>query len=134
MKFIDNEARNVEPMFRTRLTALVVIKNQIISVGYNQEKTDPFVLDYQKHEQMEFLHAETHAIKKALRVLKDEKDLRKSTLYVCRIKCNHDNHDQLVRGLAKPCTGCQMAIDNYGIRRVVYTMNDTYNCGEMLRA
>jgi len=130
MQFIDNETRNIEPMFRTRMVSLIVIKNQIISIGYNQEKTDPFVIDFQKHKQMEFLHAETHAIKKALKAVKNPKDLHKATMYICRIKNNH-NVKQLIRGLAKPCIGCQKAINYYGIRRVVYSLNNTLNCGEM---
>lgn len=130
LKFLDNEARNIEPNFRTRIVSLIVIKNQIISIGYNKEKTDPFVIKYQKNEDTEYLHAETHAIKKALRVLKKPNDLEKATMYIYRIKSN--SKLELVSGLAKPCSGCQKAIDNYRIRRVVYSLNNTANCGEAI--
>lgn len=117
----------VEPVRRAKIAACLVYKNQIISIGINQKKSHPFQQRYSKNEDAIYLHAETDAIKNALREV-DEKILEKSTLYVLRTKRNKKG--KFINGLAKPCCGCERALAAYNIKRVYYSTDDhdTYGC------
>lgn len=97
-----------------RIAAALVIRNDVIAVGYNQRKTHPFQDRFKKNEEAIYLHAETDCIKNALKNIDQEK-LSKATLYICRIKKNGD------WGLAKPCRGCMKAIATFNIQNVVYS-------------
>ena len=103
-----------------RLAAAVVYKNQVITVGINRKKSHPFQARYSKNEDAIYLHAETDTIRAALRYL-SEKQLSKSTLYVCRIKHENGPDSPIIWGLSKPCVGCQRAIATFDIKNVVYS-------------
>lgn len=109
-----------------RLAAAVVRNNKIISVGYNHRKSHPFQAKYAKNSHSIFLHAEVHAIKNALRNMEVD-DLSKCELYVARVKKTGPRSKVWVWGLAKPCSGCQRAITEFGFKRVVYTTNENGN-------
>ncbi len=109
---------------RTRIAACIVYKNEIVSVGINQLKSHPFQAKFSRHEDSIFLHAETDAIKNALRHITVEQ-ISKASLYVCRVvKYSEKNKKIKVRGICKPCDGCQRAIANFNIKKVVYTCDD----------
>ena len=110
-------------LLRTRIAACVVYKNEIVSVGCNKLKSHPFQAKFSKHEGSIFLHAETDAIKNALRTI-DIHELSKSTLYVCRVKYNENKKNYFLRGLCEPCEGCKRAIATFNIKKVVYTCDD----------
>ena len=103
-----------------RHAAALVYKNRIISAGINQKRSHPFQAKYSKNEDAIYLHAETDTIRTALRHL-SEKQLSKSTLYVCRIKHEDGADTPLIWGLSKPCVGCQRAIATFDIKGVVYS-------------
>ena len=68
-----------------------------------------------------YLHAETDAIKNALKRI-PESELEKASLYVCRVKYDSNGRGKKITwGLAKPCIGCQRAIATFGIRDVIYS-------------
>ena len=71
-----------------------------------------------------YLHAETNAIRNSLNHMPPA-DLQQATLYINRQK--HPPHDTKawVDGLAKPCAGCERAIIEFGLKRVVYTTEIT---------
>ena len=115
--------RDLPRVFRTRISAGIVLKNEFIAFGSNQLKTHPFQQKFSKHEDAIYLHAETDAIKNALRVISQE-ELSRSTLYVCRIKQISSEDDRKIWGLAKPCIGCQRAIATFGIKEVYYTCEE----------
>lgn len=111
-------------VLRTRIAACIVYKNEIVSVGINQLKSHPFQAKFSRHEDSIFLHAETDAIKNALKHI-DVDQLSKSTLYVCRVKYDeHKSKKVQMRGMCKPCEGCQRAIATFNINKVVYTCDD----------
>lgn len=117
IRTLERVAEDVSPIKTARIAAAVVYKSEIVSIGVNSYKSDPLQAKYSKNEHAIYLHAEIAAIKKALkRINKDE--LKKCTLYIVRRK--HKN-GILCDGLAKPCVGCQRAIDTYGIPSVIYT-------------
>jgi deoxycytidylate deaminase len=113
-------AEDIEPVSNARLAAAIVHKNKIVSVGFNQYKTHPFAVEYAKNSEANTLHAETDAILKAKRKL-TEKELRKSTLIVVRMKKDHVHRS--IFGIAKPCCGCSKCIVDHGIGTVIYTLN-----------
>ena len=103
-----------------RLAAALVYKNRIISIGINQKRSHPFQAKYSVNEDAIYLHAETDTIRGALHYL-SEKQLTKSTLYVCRIKHENGSDSPIIWGLSKPCVGCQRAIATFDIKNVVYS-------------
>jgi len=110
-----------EPVRCFRLAAAVLHKKQIIGLGVNSYKTDPFVNRFKKNPEAIYLHAEVAAIKNALkRVSVDE--LKRCTLVVVRVKRN-DRNTKYVPAMAKPCEGCQRCISEFGLKKVIYTTN-----------
>jgi deoxycytidylate deaminase len=124
-KILEKVAVATEPVSRQRLAACLVFKNEIIAVGYNKRKSHPIAKRFQKHEEAIYLHAEVDCIKNALR-LYDEDVIAKSTMYVLRVKRPDDNHRTFIHGLAKPCCGCEHAIDQFNIKRVLYTTEEGF--------
>lgn len=107
---------SVEPVSRSRHAAAVVYKRKVIAYGINRLKTHPFHQQFSKNDQSIFLHAETDAIKNALKKI-DQETLKRCTLYVMRLDLN----DKVA--LSKPCEGCQKAIATFDIKNVVYSLD-----------
>lgn len=108
-----------------QISSMIVIKNDIISIGSAVMKTHPFQKRFGKTEHNIFLHSEINSIHRALKKIKVE-ELAKATLYICRVKQIYNPETlQTVYGwgLAKPCCGCLRAIVEFNIKRVVYTLN-----------
>lgn len=128
MGILSKIATDVYPVANARLAAALVYKNEIISLGVNQKKSHPFQVKFCRHEEAIFLHSETDAIKNALKRYSLE-TVSRSSLYICRVKREHDNSKNMIWGLAKPCSGCQRAISSFNISTVYYTCDDsTISC------
>lgn len=117
IKLLERVAEDVSPIKTARIAAAIVLKGEIISIGVNSYKSDPLQAKYSKNEHAIFLHAEIAAIKKALKRINRE-ELKKCDMYIVRRKVNNG---VMCNGLAKPCVGCQRAIDTYCINNVYYT-------------
>jgi deoxycytidylate deaminase len=91
-----------------QLCALVVSKNRVLSVGYNQPKTHPI----SKDTTMQQLHAEMHAMIRCA-----DKDLLGADVIVARTRPSGKP------GLAKPCEVCEGILRRFGVRRVFYTVD-----------
>jgi hypothetical protein len=115
-------AQDVAPIASARIAAAVVYRNEIISFGTNQMKSHPFQNRFSKNSKSIFLHAETDAIKNALKHL-DKDDLSKCTLYICRAKYDMENRN-FIFGLSRPCVGCMRAIATFDIRKCVFSCDD----------
>jgi len=89
---------------RFKLGACIARGNKVLVKAHNTRKTHP------KFGAGEFqtLHAESHAIYKAVR---QGINLKGTTLYVYRYNNN----------LAKPCPCCMGLIHKYGIKKVIYS-------------
>jgi len=120
---IDNPGVNN----RMKLAASIVIKRDVISVGTNVMRSHPVQKKYGKNSDSIYLHAEINAIVNSLNHV-DRENLRKSDLYVYRVKkdMNDPARKHWVDGLSCPCEGCMSAIDAFKIKRVVYS-TDTNN-------
>lgn len=113
-------AEDVSPVSSARLSAMLVYKGKVIAVGVNQYKSHPFAAKYSKNKESIYLHAEADCILKASRKLTPA-ELKKSILYVCRVKYNSSVKGSFVFGKAKPCAGCEECIQAHGIKKVIYT-------------
>lgn len=106
---------------KMKLAACLVIRNEIISVGFNSDKSHPLQKRFAKNIDAIFKHAEVDCIIKALKVV-DEDDLKDATLYVYRVKKMNKGDTHWVSGLAEPCPGCAKAIEHFGIKRTVFSI------------
>lgn len=104
-----------------RVAACVVFRNDIVSFGWNEMKSHPFQAKYSKVPEAIYLHAETCAIKNALKYISLD-ELEKSALYVCRVKYHDKTKKKLVFGLSKPCGGCSKCISTFNIKQVIYSI------------
>ena len=89
---------------RFKIGAVIAKGKRILARAHNTRKTHPKFGsgDYST------LHAESHAIYKAIR---QGINIKGSTIYVYR----HNNN------LAKPCECCMCLIKKYGIKEIVYS-------------
>lgn len=122
-KVLQKIAEASEPVSGAKIAAAIVIKNEIVAVGYNKYKTHPMQRRYAKHEAAVSLHAEIDCIKNALRVI-DGDDLQKARMYVLRVKRPDNDHSVFIRAMAKPCCGCHGAVDAFGLKAVYYTTDE----------
>lgn len=107
----------------SRIAAAIVMHNKVVSYGLCQYKTHPLQSKFSRNDLAIYLHAETCAIKNALRSL-ELPDLLKCTMYIARAKYTDENKTRFTQGLAKPCCGCARAIATFGIKRVVYSLDN----------
>ena len=102
-----------------RLAAAIFYKNRLVTYGTSSYKSSPFQQRYAADVWKIFLHAEIAAIKNSLRFL-ELWQLKRSTLFICRVK-----HERKW-GNSKPCSGCQRAIAEFGIKNVLYSVEEGY--------
>ena len=107
-----------------KMAAAIVYRNRVISIGMNSMKSHPLAAKFSKNEHAIFLHAEIAAIKNALREVEVD-DLSKCDIYIARVKKEKPFTKKYVWGLAAPRCGCRRAIAEFGLRKVVYTTNET---------
>ena len=107
--------QNNNSLNRAKLAASLVIRNEIISIGYNSYKTHPLQKRFSKNIEAIFKHAEVDCIINALRHV-DPSDLERSTLYVHRVKKLTKDHDYWSDGYSEPCCGCKQAISHFKIK------------------
>lgn len=115
--------QNSNSQNRAKLAASLVIRNEIISVGYNSYKTHPLQKRFSKNIEAIFKHAEVDCIINALRYV-DYDDFSKSTLYVYRVKKLTKDHVDWSDGYSEPCCGCKQAIDHFKIKKVVFSTEE----------
>ena len=113
-----------------KIAAALLKRGKVIAYGINRMKSHPFQKKHGRTEDCIFLHAEISAILTALREYQPE-DLEGMDMYIARVKRGADKKT-LVSGLAMPCTGCQEALNSYGIRKVVYTTDQEQSYSELI--
>ena len=91
-------------------------KGNILSIGQNSYvKTHPLQATVAKRagkEESCFLHSEIAALVK----LKGKDKKRANKMYIARLMKNGET------GLAMPCSICQLALKEYGVKEVSYTV------------
>lgn len=125
-------AKSMEfPIFGTRVAAIIVFKNKIISYANNQQRSDPFQRRFSHNINKIFVHAEISAIKKALNVINIE-TLKKCSIYTARVGYNRPiskkTYGDLIILPAFPCKICLSAIVEFGLKEIISTKkNEGYN-------
>jgi deoxycytidylate deaminase len=101
---------------RKHLVGCVIAqRNEIVSVGYNRNKTHPFQAKFNNYSP--YLHAEMCALIDALK--SQSFNPEKATVYVSRYGRNG------LLGCSYPCKGCWAALKHAGVRKIVcYDHND----------
>ena len=107
------------PINSARHAAAVIIGNEVVGLGVNSRKSDPFAAKYGRNRNSIYRHAETMAIKNALNRV-GERELSQATLYVVRRKKTEQN-GIMIFGNSKPCSGCQQCINAYNIKKVIWS-------------
>lgn len=111
---------------KNKVGAILVYKNKIVSVGFNQQKSNPIQKEYNVcrcTEKRYFdvdkcnnsIHAETSAILNAQRL---GINLSECSIFVYRQKKSK------VQGLSKPCKACQKLLLDNGITDWYYSLDD----------
>ena len=103
---------------RKKVGAILLMKNRIISTGVNKEKkTHPFQARLAERVglfEKIYLHAEIHALVNAR--------ANADTIVVTRM--GGHSHDEL--RMAKPCPVCSLALEEAGIKNIIYSTNDGF--------
>lgn len=92
------------------LGCVIVNKNSVISVGFNQLKTHS-----KSPHKYKMLHAEISAL-----LGNTYRELKGCTAYIYR------EHRSGEKALAKPCPSCEIALKEAGIKKVCYTTEEGY--------
>ena len=112
---------------RFKMAAGIVYRKQLLAVGTNSYKSHPWMVPEKGYKDGQiFLHAETDAIKNALRLITQDQ-LAKCELYVVRVKRPdywNGNSDQWIKGLARPCPGCMRTVASFGVKRIFWTEDE----------
>lgn len=110
----------IDNKMKMKLAACLVVQNEVISIGYNSDKSHPMQKRFSKNSESIFKHAEVDCIINALKHI-DEEALQRATLYVYRVKRQYKGDTGWVSGMAEPCPGCKKAIEHFGIKKVLYS-------------
>ena len=100
---------------RARLGAVLVSKNRVVGLGFNQmKKTHPKQERFNTMEEPIGLHAEVHAC-----IGVPTPHLQGSTLYIARLLKNGN------LAMSKPCESCRRFLIFAEVRRVIYTISNS---------
>ena len=114
---------------KNKVGAVIVNKSKIISVGFNQLKSNPIQKEYNKYRNVgkrkfnvethrNSIHAETSAILSAQKL---NIDFSECSIFVYRKKkCG-------CQGLSRPCKSCSQLLKDVGIKNWYYTTDDGWN-------
>lgn len=94
---------------RRRHGAIIVKSGRVLGTGYNKDTNDPMIVSPEHIKTHCSRHAEIEAIRDA------SWNVRGAVLYVARV----NRHDQDRN--SKPCTRCEAVIEEYQIKKVIYT-------------
>jgi deoxycytidylate deaminase len=97
--------------FNIKVGSVIVQRGTPIAIGFNKIKSHPRWCNVGKFSQT--IHAEISAL---MTVAK--RDLSGSTIFVYRA------HKNGTPALARPCANCQAILKEYGIKRMVYSINE----------
>lgn len=109
---------------RVPMAAGITYKKHLIATGVNQRKTHPMMMGEGYRADQLYMHAEVDAIRNALRLITREQ-LKQCELHIVRVKRPHIASNRWVYGLAKPCPGCAKIIEDFGIKKVNWSKDES---------
>jgi deoxycytidylate deaminase len=113
-----------------KLCAVLVKGGNVVSIGFNQRKTNAFVEHYTDRVRGggRSYCLSTHAEMSCVIQARNSTDLTGCKIYVARIRSDRSNHG--ITGMAMPCPICRNVLLSYGIKKACYTIDDN-NYGVM---
>lgn len=115
-RFLDKAVAvsRVSTYERFRHGAVIVKNGNVVAVGVNSQINDWYHLSPEDAVTNTTVHAEVAALRACRRV-----NLNGGVIYVARTNSRGE------RRMSKPCASCQEAIEEAGIKKVVYTLSHT---------
>ena len=112
---IAREVSNLSDYKKVKISTVVVLKREIVSVRYNNHKSHPILKVFNKkyrgfNTKESNIHAEMNALMKCKHI-----NIKGATIYIYR-----ELKDGSL-GNCFPCPACQRRIITAGIKRIVYT-------------
>lgn len=92
--------------------AVVVKSGRVVGTGFNKDRNNPYYVSPEHIKTHCSVHAEVDAIRDA------NWNVRGAVLYVARINSQGMDRD------SKPCTRCQIVIEEAQIKKVIYTIGE----------
>lgn len=89
--------------------AVVVKGGRVVGTGYNRNRNHPSIVSPEHIKTDCSIHAEESAIRDA------GYDVRNAVIYVARVNKHGEDRN------SRPCPRCQEMIEEYGIKKIVYT-------------
>ena len=133
LQYAINQAKSheYEANIEYKLCAVIVRGGSILSVGFNQRKTNAFVEHYTDRTRGSGRNycLSTHAEMNSIGQIRAKTDLTGCKIYVARVRPAGTASPTFV-GMARPCKICENILYSYGIKRAYYTIDD-YNYGVM---
>lgn len=99
---------------RQKHGAVIVKGGSVIGTGYNKYRNNPFRVSPEHIKSHCSVHAEIDAMRDAR-----WNNLKGAVLYVARINNHGEDRN------SKPCTRCQVVIEETEIKKVIYTEGET---------
>jgi len=118
------KAHEYEPSMEHHVCAVIVRGGCILSVGFNQRKTNAFV-EYYTDKVRGWGRGyclSTHAEQDSILAIRKKTDLTGCTIYVARLRSPESKYGEV--GLSRPCNICQKVLLSYGLKKAYYTIND----------
>lgn len=94
---------------RRKHGAVVVKSGRVLGTGFNKDRNSPYIVSPEHIKTHCSRHAEVEAIRDA------NWNVRGAVLYVARV--NNQGKDRY----SKPCSYCEAVIEEYQIKKVIYT-------------
>ena len=92
--------------------AVVVKSGRVVGTGFNKDRNNPYYVSPEHIKTHCSVHAEVDAIRDA------NWNVRGAVLYVARVNSQGMDRD------SKPCTRCQIVIEEAQIKKVIYTIGE----------
>lgn len=89
--------------------AVLVKSGRVIGTGYNKDRNNPYYVSPEHIKTHCSVHAEVDAIRDA------NWNVKGAILYVARVNATGEDRN------SKPCTRCQVVIEETQIKKVIYT-------------
>ena len=92
--------------------AVVVKSGRVVGTGFNKDRNNPYYVSPEHIKTHCSVHAEVDAIRDA------NWNVKGAVLYVARVNSQGMDRD------SKPCTRCQIVIEEAQIKKVIYTVGE----------
>lgn len=112
-----NRAKNSPKAGKCRLVAAIVKRNKILAIQSNSYNSSFLARRYPKNKKSLYNHAEIAVLRDFVKTFGRER-LRDCEMFIIRAK--QTPRGQWLMGSSKPCEGCELAINESGLKKFYY--------------